>query len=586
MSAGPKATVQAPADGADPRAAAGRASPPAEHERVTLFGATGTLGFQTFLQLWDRRSRYHLTLVLLSGEAAAQRLKPYATAAGIPWAPPGLGSVEARVQEGAGLTLVWGDARNAATVRHAVSGADWVINSMAVISPAADYRPELADQVNDQAVGLILDAITAEPGGTERIGYVHTGSVAQTGSRPVGVHYGRVGDPLNPSVFDAYAISKIAGERRVLESPLKKWVSLRMSFIMPTQHRRLMGLLDPIAFHMPLDTRMENITDRDGGLALANCLLQESGSPFWRRVYNLAGGPGMRMVAYQYLSTVYAQMGLHWEACSERNWYALRNFHLQYYEDSHEANQYLGHWRDDNASFAAALEASMPLHLRAVRWLTRRVPFVKRLAERGTYATMHRLAEGHRNSPRYWYLHGVEPRLQAFFGGRAAYEAIPDWDGQPVDVRSDAPWRRLNHGYDETRTELALEDLRSAAAFRGGSCLAQRYGGDVHGPVEWDCAEGHRFAASPYTVLRAGHWCAECDRSWNGGKRAAANPFFAQVWYADHGPDELQEYDHTGIQEIAGADDEWRRRGRRYFGSAWSARSRASGGTSGMSSKA
>lgn len=563
-------------------------------ERVTLFGATGTLGLRTLEEL-VRRGGYHLTLLVLPGESAAARLKPHVRAAGLPWEPAPAGESTLRVQEGAGLTLVWGDARDPAAVRRAVAGADWVINAMAVISPAADYRPELARQVNDDAVGHILAAIAAEPDGAKRIGYVHTGSVAQTGNRPVGVHVGRVGDPLNPSVFDAYAITKIAGERRVLESPLQKWVSLRMSFIMPTEHARLMGLLDPIAFHMPLDTRLEAITDRDGGLALANCLLQASGSPFWRRVYNLGGGPGMRTTAFEYLRSVYAQMGLDWEACSERNWYALRNFHLQHYEDSYVANEYLRFWRDDSASFATALEESMPRHLKALRWLTRRVPLVKRLAERATHATLRRLAEGHRNSPRYWYLHQVEPRLQAFFGGRAAYEAIPGWDGEAggggarvgeaqgsdawdggvqddraggprgVDVRPDAPWRRLDHGYDEEQAILTLADLQGAAEYRGGRCLAEEYDGDVYTALPWECAFGHGFEASVLTVLHAGHWCPACDTTWNGGLRARLSPYFAQVWYADHAVDELEEYAYEGIDDIAGADEAWRRwrRGRR-----------------------
>lgn len=532
-------------------------------ERVTLFGATGTLGFRAFEELM-RRGGYHLTLLLLPGEAAAARLRPHARAAGLPWEPAPAGESTLLVQEGAGLTLVWGDARDPAAVRRAVAGADWVINAMAVISPAADYRPELAQQVNDDAVGDILAAIAAEPDGAQRIGYVHTGSVAQTGSRPVGVHVGRVGDPMNPSVFDAYAITKIAGERRVLESPLRKWVSLRMSFIMPTEHARLMGLLDPIAFHMPLDTRMEAITDRDGGLALANCLRQASDSPFWRRVYNLGGGPGMRTTAFEYLRSVYAQMGLDWEACSERNWYALRNFHLQHYEDSHVANEYLRFWRDDSASFAAALEESMPWHLKGLRWLTRRVPLVRRLAERATHATLRRLAEGHRNSPRYWYLHAVEPRLQAFFGGRAAYEAIPGWHGEgaAVDARPNAPWRRLDHGYDEGQALLTLADLQGAAEYRGGRCLAEAYGGDVYTPLPWECAFGHGFEASVVTVLHAGHWCPTCDTTWNGGLRARLSPYFAQVWYADHAVDEVYEYAYDGINDIAGADEAWRR-GRR-----------------------
>jgi nucleoside-diphosphate-sugar epimerase len=527
-------------------------------QRVALFGASGTMGFQAFLELQRRRPGYHVTLLLLPGEKGLRKFAPYARAAGLPWRPPPVPAGEPQVLRGQGLSIVWGDARDPRTVQAVVDGADWVLNAMAVISPAADYRPELARQVNDVAVGHILSAIAAQPGGAQRIGYVHTGSVAQTGNRPVGIHVGRVGDPMNPSVFDAYAITKIAGERRVLESPLSRWVSLRMSFIMPTQHQRLMALLDPIAFHMPLDARLESVTDRDAGYAMVQCLQQPAESPFWRRVYNLGGGPGMRTTAYDYMADVYGQMGLEWEACSERNWYALRNFHLQYYEDSVVANSFLGHQRDDNASFHAALEASMPWYLRAVRWLARRSLPVRRLAERATHSTLRRLAERHRNSPRYWYLHDIQPRLEAFFGGRAAYQAIPDWSGPPPNLDPQAPWRRLEHGYDEEKPVLELADLQRAAAFRGGACLAHAFGGQPDQPLEWECAFGHRFTARPLTVLHAGHWCPTCVQSWNAAERAQRSRFLAQVWYADHDASETQTYDFSGIMDIAGADEEWR----------------------------
>ena len=41
------------------------------------------------------------------------------------------------------------------------------------------------------------------------------------------IHWGRVGDPIKPSMFDYYAVSKVAAERYVIESGLKYWVSLR-----------------------------------------------------------------------------------------------------------------------------------------------------------------------------------------------------------------------------------------------------------------------------------------------------------------------------------------------------------------------
>lgn len=44
-------------------------------------------------------------------------------------------------------------------------------------------------------------------------------------------------------------------------------------------------------------------------------------------------------------------------------------------------------------------------------------------------------------------------------------------------------------------------------------------------------------------VLEGGHWCDECERkSWNYGRRAKVDPFFAQAWKPLHEDDELREY--------------------------------------------
>mgnify|MGYP002102778414 FL=1 len=54
---------------------------------------------------------------------------------------------------------------------------------------------------------------------------------------------------------------------------------------------------------------------------------------------------------------------------------------------------------------------------------------------------------------------------------------------------------------------------------------------------------GVTIEASPRLVLEGGHWCDECERkSWNYGRRAKVDPFFAQVWKPLHEDDELREY--------------------------------------------
>ena len=102
------------------------------------------------------------------------------------------------------------------------------------------------------------------------------------------------------------------------------------------------------------------------------------------------------------------------------------------------------------------------------------------------------------------------------------------------------PKNLLSHGYDETKPteELDIVDMKDAALFRGGECVASSMKkGDLYTKIEWKCHNGHRFFASPYTVLKAGHWCPECclpDREWNFDALAKNIPFYAQLWYDTH----------------------------------------------------
>ena len=61
--------------------------------------------------------------------------------------------------------------------------------------------------------------------------------------------------------------------------------------------------------------------------------------------------------------------------------------------------------------------------------------------------------------------------------------------------------------------------------------------------MDFICAFGHKFEASPRLVLEGGHWCPECERkSWNYGERAKKDKFFEQVWSPLHESNEMREY--------------------------------------------
>lgn len=170
------------------------------------------------------------------------------------------------------------------------------------------------------------------------------------------------------------------------------------------------------------------------------------------------------------------------------------------------------------------------------------------------------LAREHRNSPLNWYLTSNEARVEAFYGGAEEFEGIPGWDESMPDLDPDAPWRRFDHGYDETKPRLDLGDLQQAAEFRGGKCLADQWGGDPYTTLDWVCAVGHTFSARPYTVLGAGHWCPVCVEDWNGHERAARDRHYGQSWYSDHEDDEEYDYAAASTDDILDADLAWQRR--------------------------
>jgi len=524
--------------------------------RVALFGASGTMGHEAFKELWRRRDKYDIVLLLRPSQKNKALFRKYEQQAGLP-------SIAVQgVAQGSGFKIVWGDATDYADVQEIVRGVDWVLDAMAYISPQADYHPKVAKAVNTEAIQSIVRAIESQPNGTQRIRLVYTGTVAETGDRLGSIHWGRVGDPLKPSIFDYYAVTKIAGERAVLESDIQHWASLRMTYIMPTSYQRYRSLLDPIAFHMPIHSFMENITDRDAGYGLVNCLDIGDDADFWRRAYNMGGGAGMRCTAYDYINKSFQLNGLSGiEACTEQRWYALRNFHLQYYEDSHVLNEYLHYCRDSLDDYWQLLRQDMPAGMKLLAFLCRRVPALRKQVEKATYNTMKQMLEKHRNGTVYWYEQHNDMRISAFYKDYSTYESIPDWGIDMPQLHPEPEWQRLDHGYDESKAQLDLADLKGAARFRGGECLSTAWDGNMYTTLQWKCAFGHEFSGKPYTILKAGHWCPVCVAPpWSFDQEAKENPFFAQVWYPNHDPHEDNSYSEDCTLDIVCADqDDWTR---------------------------
>jgi len=435
------------------------------------------------------------------------------------------------------VKIFWGDLTNYDDVSKAIKDAEFILHPAAFISPAADHNPKRAWQVNTGSAENIVRAIKAQPN-PDSTKLVTIGTVAATGDRLPPIHVGRTGDPLKPSIFDIYACSKIAAERFVAESGLRYWVSLRQTYILTSQR-----ILDPIMYHQPLNTCIEFCTEHDAGLVLANIVKYNPPDDFWRRFYNIGGGPKARVTYLEYLQEAFKNSGTDSiTQIFEPNWFALRNFHCQWYEDSYILNQYLHHQTEGLQEALAHLRESTPAFQRFLAKLTPPSVIRKKVFEP--------LAKEKPDSPYYWIEHNIEDRVTAFFKSREEFEDIPGWDKLNLEYPDWYNFKRLDHGYNENKPleELDIEDMRKAAKFRGGECLSQSMTkGDLYTKLRWKCAFGHTFEATPNLVLRGGHWCPECaPPPWNYDAEAKVNPFFAQVWYPNHDPDENNSY--TGLR--------------------------------------
>ncbi|MDD3692075.1 MAG: NAD(P)-dependent oxidoreductase [Bacteroidales bacterium] len=484
---------------------------------IFLTGATGVMGKAGLEELCRRLDRFNITLLVRPSKTNKRKMMPYA--------------------QKEGIHIVWGDLMNYDDVLRCVKGTDIVLHVGGMVSPQCDPYPKTTRKVNLTSAQHIVNAIKAQPNADD-IALVYIGSIAQTGHRNVPYHWGRTGDPINPAVYDHYAISKCEAERIIVESGVKKWVCLRQSGILYPD--LILNGLNPIIFHIPLHAVVEWATVEDSGRLLAKICEDTVPEEFWNRFYNISSGPSYRLTFYDFVSKLLKMMYCPPpEKIFNLHWFALRNFHCYWFTDADILENYL-HFRGNVPSdmYFKQLRKQIPRYFTLVKiipaFLIKAVMFV--------------LVNDKKNGTMSWIKQRNQARISAYFGSYEKWKQIPTWKTyQPVKAENKPII--LNHGYDENKAtaELDMDDMKQAALFRGGRCLSENMiKGDMATPLEWECQFGHRFTASPALVLLGGHWCPDCfPTPYNFDAIAKGNPFFAQAWYASHDKDEHNVYDES-----------------------------------------
>ena len=274
-------------------------------QTVLLTGASGEVGFETFKELLRRRERYDIRILSLDRKVEQQLFKPY------------------RDQ----VDIIWGDLRNPEDVKKAVDGADAVIHAAAVIPPDADHHPELAWEVNVGGTQNLLTAIKKQDS-VPRL--VYTSSISVYGDRVSNPEI-RVNDPLRTSLGDEYAKTKIEAEGLIQRSGLK-WSILRLCGILTSRLR-----IQPLMFHMPLDTALEWCHSSDAGYALAEAIDCDK---IFGRIFNLGGGKQCRVSARDFIRKMLPLYGVEASAIPEHA-FATQNFHSGDYVDGDELEHLL-----------------------------------------------------------------------------------------------------------------------------------------------------------------------------------------------------------------------------------------------------
>lgn len=474
---------------------------------VFVTGATGTMGQETMKQLLARSNRFKTRILARPSEKNKALLKKYMCPA---------------------LEIVWGDMVDYDTVKKCVDGSDYVLHIGAMVSPAADEYPEKTLYTNIGSTLNIIKAIKAQPD-PDKVHLAYVGTVAMTGSRLEPVHFGRVGDPMNPSIHDYYAISKVFSEAEVFDSGLKYWVSIRQT----GQHPNAEGAGElPIIFHQPPNNVLEWSTAIESGICMANLCEDWVDESFWRKAYNLSSGKEYRLTTWENLAISCDPMGIKYEDIYDPQDVARFNFHGHYYTDSDKLEEYL-HFRQIPASVYWGAVSDEISRMMKNPMIAAMMPTKEAMRAHNKEIAAKRMG------PVWMEENNEMDWIKAFFGSLEEKHAQTSFDlHRPSNEET-----YLNHGYDEEKgiANLDTEDLAKAATYRGGEYLENDIK-DIYTPVKWKCAFGHEFAMSVNAVLHGGHWCPECmKKTWAYPKIARKNPFYAQVWDPQHSPDENYE---------------------------------------------
>lgn len=278
---------------------------------ILLTGAFGSVGLETLKQLTSNIDKYDIRVIDLKNRKNTLLSKKFKNK----------------------ISIYWEDLSCGSDYKHILTGVDFVIHLAAVIPPLADRNTTLAKRVNFDGTVHLVEQIKKY---ARNAFFLYSSSISVYGDR-VSSPFISVSDSLSPSEGDYYAQTKIMAEEYIRASQIRYSI-FRFSAIMSPQAK-----LDPLFFHMPLNTSMEIATTRDTAFALVNAIYHQE--ELINQTFNLSGGVSCRIVYKDFLSNAFKLSKLGSFNLPQLA-FAKKNFHCGFYSDASILNDILHFQRD------------------------------------------------------------------------------------------------------------------------------------------------------------------------------------------------------------------------------------------------
>ncbi len=303
-------------------------------KKILITGAAGSVGFETLNQFQHKPS---YSIIAFDKSFSKKQKK--------------------QLNNNTRIQLIEGDILDKKALSEITIGLNCVIHLAAVIPPKADHHPDLAERVNINGTQNIIEVIKKN---SPNAFLIFSSSISIYGDRLMNP-YIRVGDPLTPSEGDEYAKTKIKAEQLVKESDIDNTI-FRFGAIMNPEKTKM----DPLFFHMPLNTSLEIATTNDTARALINAIEQREN--LQSKTFNLGGGESCRIIYRDFIDRAMKIQGFR-NSEFPKSAFATKNFHCGFYEDGHQLENILHFRKETIDDFFLLLKK----HRNVITWLACRL---------------------------------------------------------------------------------------------------------------------------------------------------------------------------------------------------------------------